>query len=38
MAGEANGRGRALWWETKRNRKRMAAQLRRCLALVEDGA
>lgn len=23
------------WWETKRRRKRVAAQLRRCLALVE---
>ncbi len=34
---EAHGRG-VPWWETKRNRKRMAAQLRRCLALVEDGA
>ena len=26
----------AAWWETKRHRKRVADQLRRCLAVLED--
>lgn len=32
---EANG-GRRPWWSTKRHRKRVADQLRRCLEVLED--
>ena len=32
------GRFGESWWQTKRHRKRVAEQLRRCLAVVEEAA
>jgi hypothetical protein len=33
---EAHRQDRTAWWDTKRHRKRVGDQLRRCLAILED--